>query len=148
MRSLILSMLIISALAGCKSSGPGKTESSCTPPPSASLNVSVVPQELSNWCWAASGQMVMHHLGTDVSQCVQATDEFGLPHCCPSASAPDNCDSGGWPEFEKHHIKYQRTSGRALSWKEIQSQIGCRKQPFAFSWKWSGGGGHMMVAVG
>jgi hypothetical protein len=91
----------------------------------------------------------MKSLGQDVSQCSQANDEFNLNGCCPSASAADGCDQGGWPQFDKHNIKFSQTTNQAIPFAELTKQIGCRKQPVAFSWKWlGGGGGHMMVAIG
>ena len=30
----------------------------------------------------------------------------------------------------------------------MQGKIYCAKRPFAFTWHWTGGGGHMMVARG
>jgi Papain-like cysteine protease AvrRpt2 len=138
----------IFSLVGCKSAAPGKKTAECPLPDSATLAVGLNSQELNNWCWAASGQMVMKSLGQDVSQCSQANDEFQLTSCCPSAVAGDDCDQSGWPEFAKHQIRFQRTSGTPLSFVELQKQIACRKRPVAFSWRWVGGGGHMMVAIG
>lgn len=148
LKTLSLVLLAFSMMLGCKGTRPGPGQTSCTPPAAASLPITLVPQELSQWCWAASGQMVMKNLQTEVTQCGQANDRFHLDDCCPSTTANDTCNTGGWPEFEKHQIRYQKTPGIAVSWSELQKQIGCSKQPVAFSWKWAGGGGHMMVAVG
>lgn len=109
------------------------------------------------WCWAASGEMVMDYLGTNVTQCDQANKRFGRTDCpcdqCgddPVANPP--CVYGGWPEFDKYGFTFQRTSDTALSWtdltKELSSNKYCGKTPVAFSWHWDGGGGHMMVAYG
>ncbi len=136
------------AIAGCKGSGPGQNAVICPIPQTATLAVGLDSQELDNWCWAASGQMVMKNLGQEVSQCSQANDEFQLSSCCPTSTASDECNRGGWPEFAKHQIRFQRTAGQPLSFGDLQTQIACQKQPVAFSWKWIGGGGHMMVAVG
>jgi hypothetical protein len=146
-----LVMILLGGLVmttGCKSSRPGGKVEACALPQTASLAVGLDSQELDNWCWAASGQMVMKNLGQEVSQCSQANDEFHLSSCCPSAGASDDCNRGGWPEFEKHQIRFQRTSSQAISFADLQKQIACQKHPVAFSWKWVGGGGHMMVAVG
>jgi hypothetical protein len=135
-------------VAGCDHSRPGEEALNCPIPSSASLPVGLNSQELDNWCWAASGQMVMKNLGQDVSQCSQANDRFHLSGCCPTSGASDACNQGGWPEFDKHQIRFQRLSSSALTYQELQKQIACKKQPVAFSWKWVGGGGHMMVAIG
>jgi hypothetical protein len=99
------------------------------------------------WCWAASAQMCMEFLGTNVSQCTQANNEFGRTDCCNSP-VPSDCVNGGWPEFDKYNFTFKRTSNAALSWDDIKKQIYCYKKPVAFSWHWTGGGGHMMVITG
>ena len=113
-------------------------------------------QETNMWCWAASGEMVMDFLGTNVTQCDQANRRFGYNECCNSP-VPSKCVMGGWPEFTKYGYQNARTSNTALTWEQIVDQIdpapdssGNKKDPspIAFSWKWSGGGGHMMVAYG
>ncbi len=115
---------------------------------SVSLNVPLFPQQNSMWCWAASGQMCMTYLGAtvDVSQCTQANNEFGKTNCC-NKLIPSPCLNGGWPEFSKYGFSAQTTNSTALSWEQIQTQIGCLK-PIAFTWHWTGGGGHMMVING
>lgn len=84
----------------------------CSPALIGSLPVTLHPQETQNWCWAASGQMVMDYLGHNVSQCVQANNRFGRNDCCeidlcptptepPTYDASGNCvgcPCGGWPE--------------------------------------------------
>jgi Papain-like cysteine protease AvrRpt2 len=127
---------------------------SCRPAAATSLAVGLNPQQTSMWCWAASGQMVMAYLGVTVTQCTEANDRFGRSDCCNSPM-PSACIIGGWSEFEKHGIIYALTNNAALSWADLRSQIAahsllnpCWGQPFAFSWHWVGGGGHMMVARG
>lgn len=99
------------------------------------------------WCWAASGEMVMDFLGTNVSQCDEANKRFGRTDCCNS-SVPSACVNGGWPEFDKYNFTFATTSDAPLSWDQVKDQIYCKKKPFAYSWHWTGGGGHMMVAIG
>ena len=116
------------------------------------------------WCWAASGQMVMHYLGNNVSQCVQANNRFNRTDCCNIDLCPPPtettcptpgyhpCACGGWPEFGKFGFNFKTTSSAALTWDQIRDQISrgqyCEGTPFCFTWKWNGGGGHMMVAMG
>ena len=123
--------------------------SACTPDAiSASLPVPLLPQTTDKWCWAASGQMCMQFIGTtDVRQCVQANNKFGLSNCC-NAIVPGDCINGSFPEFEKYNFSCNRTSNNALSWNEIKKQISCLHKPVAFTWKYNGGGGHMMVLTG
>ncbi len=138
----------------------------CTPALIGSLPVTLHPQETQNWCWAASGQMVMDYLGHDIAQCTQANNRFGRTDCCnidlcPSPTEPVTlnaagncigCVCGGWPEFNKYNFSFKKTSNAALSWDKLREEISneqyCKKRPFCFTWHWPGGGGHMMVAKG
>jgi hypothetical protein len=109
------------------------------------LPVNLYPQQTGMWCWAASGEMVMSYLGGMVSQCEQANRRLAHTDCC-NTPTPDACIQGGWPEFDRYGFSYN-TSG-ALSWDALKAQIDGRRAPFAFSWGWDGGGGHMMVVIG
>jgi hypothetical protein len=129
----------------------------CNPDPSESLAVQLYPQETRMWCWAASAQMVMHYLGHDVEQCVQANNRFGRTDCCNIDTCPNPphthaCVSGGWPEFDKYGFTSKHTTNAPLSWEDLTEQIStasyCKKKPFCFTWHWVGTGGHMMVAHG
>lgn len=136
----------------------------CKPAVIGSLPVQLHSQETGMWCWAASGQMIMHYLGHDVSQCVQANNRFGRTDCCsidlcpaptepaPAWPNPCNCVCGGWPEFGKYDFSSKHTTNAALSWDDLKNQVSdapnCKRRPFAFSWHWPGGGGHMMVVKG
>lgn len=129
----------------------------CSPVASSDLAVPLHAQETSMWCWAASGQMVMDYLGTSVAQCRQAKDLFGVTNCpcaqcglTPQLNPP--CVYGGWPEFNRYGFDATRTNNAALSWATLQRELSnrpnCGNRPIAFSWAWSGEGGHIMVAVG
>lgn len=124
------------------------TGCTCTSPPASRLlGVTLRPQETSMWCWAASGQMAMEFLGHNVNQCTQANNRFGRNDCCNNPK-PAACVLGGWPEFSRYDFDSIHTTDAALSWETIRSEIGCYGRPFAFSWHWDGGGGHMMEGVG
>jgi hypothetical protein len=120
---------------------------------SAQVTLPVEPrhQEASDWCWAACGEMIMDHLGTDVSQCQLANDEFwasrGEIDCCEhKTSSP--CNKTAFPHFEDYGFTCKKTQNAPLSWRQVKSQIQTKRKPFAFSWHWNGGSGHMMVMVG
>lgn len=133
--NLLCGLLLSGALSAC-----------CNPPLVATVDVPTLPQQASNWCWAASGQMTMRYFGHDVAQCTEANNRFGLTTCCRNNSG--SCNNGGWPEYEKYHFTADQTSNAALSWEQVRSQIYCARKPVAFSWHWPGGGGHMMVLKG
>lgn len=139
MRKLGLAMLAILCigLGGC----------SCTPQDNLTLSVPLRAQQTSYWCWAASGQMVMNFLGGSVVQCDEASKNFGRSDCC-NTPTPGNCIQGGWPQPDKYGFTADHTTDAALTWDQVRNQIYCQKKPFAFSWHWTGDGGHMMVAIG
>ena len=113
------------------------------------LPVTLDGQQTGMWCWAASGQMTMNYIrpASNVQQCDEANKRFGRTDCCGSP-VPSACVNGGWPEYDKYSFKSDVTSNAPLSWNDLTNQIFCSKKPFAFSWHWNGGGGHIMVATG
>jgi hypothetical protein len=126
------------------------TQGCCTPNAvTSTLNVPLHPQQTDMWCWAASAQMCMGFLGTtnDISQCTQANNEFSMKNCC-DAPTPTTCVNGGWPEFSKYGFTSDVTNNAALTWDQLKRQIDCSNKPIAFSWHWTGTGGHMMVVTG
>jgi hypothetical protein len=132
MKNLVRSVLALGMVAASAASA-------------GSLPVTLAPQQTSQWCWAASGQMIMDYLGASrVTQCDQANRRFNRTDCCNSPT-PSACIVGGWPEFEKYGFSYNTTG--ALSWSSLVNEIN-NNRPVAFSWGWTGGGGHMMVARG
>jgi hypothetical protein len=100
----------------------------------------------------------MDYLGHNVSQCVQANNLFDQTKCCDISLCPNDyaydsdCVHGGWLEFEKYGFTYNSTSREALTWEQLTNQISGQSnsggKPIAFSWGWSGGGGHLMVVKG
>ena len=110
------------------------------------LPVNLRPQQTILWCWAASCQMVTEYIGNKtINQCNQASDYFNKS-CCNSPTSLA-CINGGWPQLDRYGFSFKRTRGQALSWDDLKGQID-REKPFCFSWRWTGGGGHMMVVIG
>ena len=134
--ALLVCGVPLGGLAGC-----------CSPGTLGQQAVVLHAQETDNWCWAASGEMVMSFLGHDVAQCVEANNRFGRNDCCNS-QVPADCINGGWPEPQKYHFTAAVTADAPLTWAQVKEQISCRNEPFAFSWHWPKGGGHMMVVTG
>src|SRR5262245_46059155 len=98
--------------------------------------------------------MIMNYLGnSSVTQCQEATD---YPYVPPQTSPPTNwCTSPpdtlgftGWPQFGQYGFKATPTPyATALSWDQLRNEID-NNRPVAFVWAWTGGSGHMMVAIG
>jgi hypothetical protein len=110
------------------------------------LPVDLLPQQQDEWCWAASGQMIMNYLGASVSQCDEANQLGGRSDCCNSPT-PAACDFPGWPQFANYGFSSASVND-ALSWNDLWTQFDSHRSPVAFSWDWTGGGAHMMVAIG
>jgi hypothetical protein len=109
------------------------------------LSVAQIGQETDMWCWAAATQMTTKFAGVSVKQCDQANARFNRNDCCVSPSA---CVIGGWPDFPRWGFKTDITAwGTALTWAQLKSQIDSNR-PVTYAWGWTGGGGHIMVAVG
>jgi hypothetical protein len=127
----------------------GVSTGCCNPGLIGSQPVTTAGQQTGMWCWAASGQMTMNFINSssNVTQCDEANKRFGRTDCCNNP-VPSACVQGGWPEYEKYSFTAKTTSDAPLSWDDLKEQIYCARKPFAFSWHWPGGGGHMMVAVG
>jgi len=146
---LLVASIASLMLIGCASKKRPSSDSAevCTPPPEYSLPVTIRPQETYLWCWAASGEMIMDFLGTDVTQCDQANRRLGESDCC-GQPAPSDCVKTGWPEFDKYDFAYKNTSDAPRTWAQIKEEIYCKQKPLAFTWRWTGGSGHMMVITG
>ncbi len=107
-------------------------------PDTVLLHVELHAQEATQWCWAATGEMMMLYLGHEVHQCTQATDQGG--NQCPCNA----CQNGA--------LRYGFSSSwkpAALTWSELREQVAVHSTPVGFAWLYDGGGGgHMMVAKG
>ena len=142
---------------GCNKQSPGITGvGGCSPPseytlvpPNTTSQVDQIGQEKEQWCWAASGQMILGYFGQTISQCKQVSERYpGLGDCCGKKASASCGDQTGWPEFCKHHVD-AKIRHDALKWEEIKHQVYCQKNPIAFTWRWADGvKGHMMVAFG
>jgi hypothetical protein len=133
----------------CDSSGECETNAPQTT--SSLLDVPLDPQLQSEWCWAASAEMVMAYLGTNVEQCAQANYLFGRTDCCTNADSAEDlseCNQPGWPNWSYWGFSFEETAiGTALSFAQLQTEIAANR-PVGFAWSWSTGGGHYMVATG
>lgn len=107
------------------------------------LDVPLYAQQTDMWCWAASGEMIMGHLGVNVSQCTQANAQFGRADCCTNF---ENCDDGGWPEFDKYDFFF-RGKADPLTFVHLTAQM-TNNKPVGFVWEWTAGGAHYMVIRG
>jgi hypothetical protein len=110
------------------------------------LTVALHPQQQSNWCWDATSQMILDFMGEDgqgAQQCQLANTVTGRTDCCTSStSAAGACNVSGWPKLRE----YSGSTTSVLSFSSLATELG--SAPTAFGWAWTGGGGHILVAIG
>jgi hypothetical protein len=115
-------------------------------------------QQQTNWCWAASTQMVVQYFGNPISQCQVVNTVKGLTNCCGYANmsmVPETgdagncigCDCGGGGVYAPFG-RSAKNSSSPLSWEQLQNALACTNTPVVFAWAWCGGGGHVMVVTG
>ena len=62
------------------------------------LELSLVEQEQTNWCWAASSEAIIeYYIDTDVNQCdianwVREAEDWSNTNCCDFPGDPDSCN--------------------------------------------------------
>ncbi len=116
-------------------------------------NVPLIAQEVSEWCWAACGEMVMKYWGHDVAQCSEASAANNRTDCCSYGLCPNQdeaspCNNPGWPNYAGYGFSSQST-GTPLTFAQLQQQFYCQQSPTNFQWVWPGGGSsHLLVAMG
>ena len=123
-----------------------------TPP---TLNTKLLPvvhkfSRRSEWCWAASAQMVLHYYSRNVSQCSLANSLFGRRICClPFLSFMCNlpCLISKVDWLYKSFGINSSYNGNPISFPAIQSEINAN-QPIEVGFSWSKGGGHVAIIRG
>lgn len=130
------------ALGGC-----------CRPEIIGSVPNILRPQETSNWCWAATTQMLAQHLNISVTQCDLANHRFNKNNCCteqsPGTPCPKtaDCNRPGWLELDFAGVAFSETS-TALSFGDLKKQIFCSRKPMGYAYGTSGVVGHVLVIKG
>jgi len=124
---------------------------------SKTLNVPLVTQEHSEWCWAGSSKAVLNFYGQSPSQCQIVNWAFGLNSACGNSNF-------NWTGYPNQPNYLYGTSGSvqsilanwgipnsaysyALSWNTIVNDINANR-PFVIAYEWTSGGGHILVGTG
>ena len=115
------------------------------------LNVPLIKQEQTEWCWAACADMVSDFYGNAaVCQCEFANWLFGLSDCCsvPSSSlcnrpaeVTDVCGV-----YNAFGVQCASSSG-TISLAALQYEID-QGRPIEAGLAWTGGGGHAVLVYG
>jgi hypothetical protein len=119
------------------------------------LDVPIIGQQESMWCWAASSEMVALFVGgVSLDQCQLANINTGNSQCCVDtlmAMESQYCNQGGWwyDPLNNNGFTYATTSsGTALPFSTLQYETNTAHRPVLYSYQWSSGGAHAMVLVG
>ena len=123
------------------------------------LDVPVVYQERSQWCWAAVSQSVLGYYGKEFEQCdiaeytrsVATWHSFGSVHCCTGGCDHWNYIQGLAGSIEDILLQLGNLQTHwyygSLSRQEIAFEMEGGR-PFIIRWGWTGGGGHFLVVHG
>ena len=118
---------------------------------SKKLNLSVTPQEQTNWCWAAVSASVSHYYSSTStwSQCTVANAALPRTDCCGAGAAdPGKCNKPWYLNIALNVTgNLDRVESRSLRFSEVQAEIG-RDAPLGTRVGWFGGGGHFQTIVG
>ncbi|GAA4980214.1 papain-like cysteine protease family protein [Streptomyces hyderabadensis] len=110
------------------------------------LNISMQAQQLSNWCWAASGDTVAEYYGYDYSQNQFCNLAFGraVNSSCPNWQATLGNDQQA---FDRMGINPGRYVNGYLNYDTITREIDADR-PVMSRIQWQSGGGHMLTVYG
>lgn len=121
------------------------------------LNVPLVTQEHSQWCWAGSSKALLSFYNQNPSQCQIVNWAYGLNYACgntnfnwnSNANQPNSMyGSGGSVQNILAHWGVPNTAyNYASSWNTVVNDINANR-PFVIRYGWTNGGGHIMVGTG
>ncbi len=103
-----------------------------------------VQQSKSNWCWAATGEMIEKHFGGTLSQWAN------VDYIYPNQNYPNLGASLDQTKQAINHFQTKKTGmtvSSALTFLSVRYQINCGG-PMAAGWSWYSGGRHMTVVRG
>lgn len=121
------------------------------------LNVPLVTQEHSEWCWAGSTKAILNYYGQTPSQCQIVNWAYGLNYACDnsvfewssSANQPNYMygSNGSVQNILKNWGVSNTAYTKPSSWSSVVSDINANR-PFVIRYGWTSGGGHIMVGRG
>lgn len=124
---------------------------------SGNLNIPLVTQEHSEWCWAASSNAVLNYYSQTPSQCEIVNWAFGLNYACGNsdfnwnsyANQPNSLygGSGSVQDILQSWSVPNSAYSYPLSWRGVMWDINANR-PFIIRYGWTNGGGHIMVGSG
>jgi hypothetical protein len=108
-------------------------------------------QQQTQWCWAASAQMVMHFYGDNsITQCDLANWLFDQSSCCVTASSSDcnqGCEIRDIKQVYKEWGIQSTRKSTSVSFAKLREEINAGR-PVEIVFEWEGGGGHAAIIRG
>ena len=132
---------------------PDETNPLAGNPPHKRLpQVPLIAQQQSEWCWAATTQMILAALDDERFAGDPATVQLELVRSVDpvwrSHRPAHQLNTGGWPPFAQWGFEHTELANpETLSAEQARAEIDAGR-PFAISWHYPNGGGHMLVIVG
>ncbi|AMP04934.1 C39 family peptidase [Collimonas pratensis] len=124
---------------------------------SKTLNVPLVTQEHSEWCWAGSSKAVLNFYRKTPSQCNIVNWAFGINYACGNsrfnwnsqANQPNGMygNNGSVQDILSYWGVPNKALSNYLSWAHVVSDINANR-PFVMRYGWTSGGGHIVVGRG
>jgi hypothetical protein len=121
------------------------------------LNVNLITQEHSNWCWAGTSVDVLNWYGKTPSQCAVANWAFGRSDACGNGtfnwnSYANSANSmygvnGSIQAILSHWGVSSYGNAYSLSFAGVVTEVNASR-PFIMRFGWYGGGGHFLVGYG
>jgi len=112
-----------------------------------SLNVEIMAQQQTNWCWIASAVTVADYYGDNSSQCALANQLLGQTVCCIAGNSPQ-CNKPGDPAQSLTALGHLAASSwSSMPYDDVVSEMR-PGHPIVLGIKWSTGGGHAIVLAG
>lgn len=114
-------------------------------------NIPWLKQEQTQWCWATAMQMVFQKYDDlTIQQCDLSNAAFGNTGCCTTPSS-SLCNQPLpviriSPEWGKYSFSAVFVNG-SIEFSDLQNDIN-NDCPVEIGFKWRGGGGHAVLAVG
>lgn len=113
-------------------------------------DVPLIPQEQSEWCWAASTQMVLafHQVPSMQTASAQLNIVRSVDPLLRDGLPAHRLNVTGWPPFDAWGLDAKiLPSPQVLSAEQVQEEIDAQR-PFVVSWHYPRQGGHMLVIAG
>jgi hypothetical protein len=121
------------------------------------LNVPLVTQEHSEWCWAGSSKSLLNYFNKTPSQCQIVNWAYGINYACGNsnfnwnsyANQPNSMygSGGSVQNILKAWGVPNSAYNYAISWNSVVWDIN-NNRPFIMRYGWTNGGGHIMVGRG